>query len=439
MPRFALPPVLGFDLFRKADAETLLRLYRELFLRVAASEGELFIFAEGGFRPKVVLDDLEEALRRWPDVAGRPPLFGVPVGIKDVFRTSGYAIRCGSLLPSALFAGDEAPLVTRLREAGAIVMGITATTEFTHAEPGATRNPCNRRHTPGGSSSGSAAGVRAGYFALALGTQTMGSVVRPAAFCGVRGVKPSQGLLPGQGIINFSPSLDQPGFFCATTQDAATTLSLFCDTQARGRKASTLFVVPEGAYMSEVEPGMRRAFDQYCDRLARLPGVRVMSMPVFDDWQGVYTRHQQLAAAELAQMHNAWFADFGPLYRPKTREFIELGQTLGEGVIEAGRASCADLRKKLDDLLAGMKADAFLAPAAPGEAPKGFASTGNPVMNVPWTHAGLPVLCLPMDTVRGGLPLGVQAAGRFGCDAELMALAPLLETAAAPMSSNPLP
>ena len=439
MPRFALPPVLGFDLFRKADADILLRLYRELFLRVAASEGELFIFAEGGFRPKVVLDDLDEALRRWPDAACRPPLFGVPVGIKDVYRTSGYAIRCGSLLPSALFAGDEAPLVTRLREAGAIVMGITATTEFTHAEPAATRNPCNRRHTPGGSSSGSAAGVRAGYFALALGTQTMGSVVRPAAFCGVRGVKPSQGLLPGQGIINFSPSLDQPGFFCATTQDAATTLSLFCNTQARGRKTSALFIVPEGAYMSEAEPGMRRAFDQYCDRLARLPGVRVATMPVFDDWQGVYNRHQQLAAAELAQMHNAWFADFGPLYRPKTKEFIELGQTLGEGVIEAGRTSCLDLRKKLDDLLASAKADAFLAPAAPGEAPKGFASTGNPVMNVPWTHAGLPVLCLPMDTVRNGLPLGVQVAGRFGCDAELMALAPLLETAAAPVSSSPLP
>ena len=439
MPRFALPPVLGFDLFRMADADTLLRIYKELFLRIAASEGELFIFAEGGFRPKVVLDDLEEALRRWPDAAGRPPLFGVPVGIKDVFRTSGYAIRCGSLLPSALFAGDEAPQVTRLREAGAIVMGITATTEFTHAEPAATRNPCNKRHTPGGSSSGSAAGVRAGYFALALGTQTMGSVVRPAAFCGVTGFKPSQGLLPGQGIINFSPSLDQAGFFCATTQDAATTLSLFCDAPARARKASALFIVPEGPYMNEAEPGMRRVFDQYCNRLSRLPGVRIKSMPVFDDWQGVCDRHQQLAAAELARMHRTWFADFGPLYRPQTRKLIEFGQTLDEGVIEAGRASCAALRKKLDELLVGMKADAFLAPAAPGEAPKGFASTGDPVMNVPWTHAGLPVLCLPMDIVRSGLPLGVQAAGRFGRDAELMALAPLLQTAAAPMHSSPLP
>ena len=433
MPRFALPPVLGFDLFRKADADTLLRIYRGLFLRIAASEGKLFIFAENGFRPQTVLDELEEALRRWPEVAGRPPLFGVPVGIKDVFRTSGHAIRCGSLLPSILFAGEEAPLVTRLREAGAIVMGITATTEFTHAEPAATRNPCNRRHTPGGSSSGSAAGVRAGYFALALGTQTMGSVIRPAAFCGVTGFKPSQGLLPGQGIINFSPSLDQAGFFCATSQDAATTLSLFCDAPAGGRKASALFIVPEGAYMDEVEPGMRRAFDQYCNRLARLSGVRIKTMPVFDDWQGIRDRHQQLAAAELAQMHRAWFADFGPLYRPKTRKFIESGQILGDGVIETGRASCANQRKKLNGLLADMKADAFLAPAAPGEAPKGFASTGNPVMNVPWTHAGLPVVCLPMDKVRSGLPLGVQAAGRFGLDAELMALAPLLETAAAPM------
>ena len=432
MPRFALPSLLGFDLFHKADADTLLRIYRGLFLRIAASEEKLFIFAEGGFRPQVVLDELEEALRRWPDAANRPPLFGVPVGVKDVFRTDGYAIRCGSLLPSALFAGDEAPLVTQLREAGAIIMGITATTEFTHAEPAATRNPCNRRHTPGGSSSGSAAGVRAGYFALALGTQTMGSVIRPAAFCGVTGFKPSQGLLPSQGIINFSPSLDQAGFFCATAQDAATTLSLFCDAPAWARKSSTLFIVPEGAYMNEADPGMRRAFDQYCGRLARTPGVRIKTIPVFDDWQGICDRHQQLAATELAQMHRAWFADFGPLYRPKTRKFIEIGQSLGEGVIEAGRASCANLRKTLDDLLAHMKADAFLAPAAPGEAPKGFAFTGNPVMNVPWTHAGLPVLCLPMDKVRSGLPLGVQAAGRFGLDAELVVLAPLLE-AAAPM------
>ena len=135
MPPFTLPALPSFDLFRQADADTLLRLYRELFRRVAANEGELFVFAEGGFRPKVVLDELDEALRRWPNPADRPPLFGVPVGVKDVFRTNGYAVRCGSLLPSSLFSGDEAPLVTRLREAGAIVMGITASTEFTHGFP----------------------------------------------------------------------------------------------------------------------------------------------------------------------------------------------------------------------------------------------------------------------------------------------------------------
>lgn len=430
MPPFALPALLGFDLFRRADAETLSRVYRELFRRVAAHEGELFIFAEGGFRPKVVLDELDEALRRWPDPADRPPLFGVPVGVKDVFRTNGYAVRCGSLLPSSLFSGEEAPLVTRLREAGAIVMGITASTEFTHAEPAATRNPCNRRHTPGGSSSGSAAGVRAGYFPLALGTQTMGSVIRPAAFCGVTGFKPSQGLLPGEGIINFSPSLDQAGFFCANRRDAAVALSLFCDLPTRTRNAATTLVVPDDAYMHEAEPHMRRAFEQYCDRLSRQPGIRIKTLPVFDDWPGVLERHQRLAAAELARMHETWFAEFGPLYRPRTREFIEFGQTLDQRVIEEGRASCRTLRQTLDDLLASMKADAFLAPAAPAEAPQGFVSTGNPVMNVPWTHAGLPVLGLPMDILRNGLPLGVQAAGRFGRDGALMALAGALEASA---------
>lgn len=430
MPRFALPAVLGFDLFRRADADTLSRIYRELFLRVAACEKELFIFAEGGFRPRMVLDEMDAALQRWPDPASRPPLFGVPVGIKDVFRTNGYAIRCGSLLPSSLFAGDEAPLVTILRENGAIVMGITASTEFTHAEPAATRNPCNRRHTPGGSSSGSAAGVRAGYFPLALGTQTMGSVIRPAAFCGVVGCKPTQGLLSGEGIIHFSPSLDQAGFFCATAQDAATALSLFCPQPARTRKASALFIVPDDAYMNETEPAARRIFDQYCDRLARQPKIQIKTTPVFSDWPGVQNRHQQLAAAELAQIHRTWFAEFGPLYRPRTREFIEFGQTIDNDALEAGRASCAALRQYLDGLLHSMKGDAFLAPAAPGGAPKGFATTGNPVMNVPWTHAGLPVLCLPTGAGLNGLPLAVQAAGRFGRDAELMALAPALKSAA---------
>ncbi len=437
MPRFALPAILSFDLFRQADASTLSDIYRELFSRVAACEKELFIFAEGGFRPGEILGEIDAVLRRWPDPAKRPPLFGVPVGIKDVFRTNGYPIRCGSLLPSSLFAGEEAPLVTLLREQGAIVMGITASTEFTHAEPAATRNPYNRRYTPGGSSSGSAAGVRAGYFPLALGTQTMGSVIRPAAFCGVVGCKPSQGILSGEGSIYFSSSLDQAGFFCSNHQDAATVLSLFCPRPVRRRKGSALFIVPDDAYMTEADPAMRRAFDQYCGRLMRQPKIEIKTMPVFDDWSGVLSRHQQLAAAELAQMHRTWFAEFGPLYRPKTREFIEFGQTVSSSAVEAGQASCAALRQQLDSLLRSLKADAFLAPAAPGEAPKGHASTGNPVMNVPWTHAGLPVLSLPIGTGPNGMPLAVQAVGRFDRDAELMALAPILKNATSPLRGAP--
>ena len=432
MPRFFLPAQLDIALFRQADGETLLRIYKELFLRVTARDNELFIFAEYGFRPKLVLDELDEALHRWPDPACRPPLFGVPVGVKDVFRTSGYAVRCGSLLPAALFSGEEAPLVTRLREAGAIVMGMTASTEFTYAEPAATRNPCNRRYTPGGSSSGSAAGVRAGYFPLALGTQTMGSVVRPAAFCGVTGFKPSQGLLPGEGIINFSPSLDQPGFFCANPRDAALVLSVLCDAPPPACNANATFIVPDDSYMLEAEPAMRRAFDEYCTRLAGHPRVQVKNMPVFTDWPGVNERHQQLAAAELAQMHHTWFKRFAPLYRPKTRAFIEFGQTLGQSAIEKGRASCAALRQTLNNQLDSLKADAFLAPAATGHAPQGLASTGNPVMNVPWTHAGLPVLALPMTKTRNGLPLGVQIAGRYGSDAATLTLARVLAPACSP-------
>ncbi|MBP3735199.1 MAG: hypothetical protein J6I57_09590 [Desulfovibrio sp.] len=169
-----LPPRLTTDLFRTASGARLQEIYRTLFHRMAEREDELHVFTDGGFSPRRVLDVLDDLEHHWPDPRVRPPLFGVPVGVKDLYRTAGYAIHAGSLLPASCFRGPEADIVTALKKLGCVVMGITQSSEFAGAAPASTCNPLNPRHTPGGSSSGSAAGVAAGYFPLALGTQTKG-------------------------------------------------------------------------------------------------------------------------------------------------------------------------------------------------------------------------------------------------------------------------
>ncbi|MEK7328196.1 MAG: amidase, partial [Chloroflexota bacterium] len=168
--------------------------------------------------------EAEELLRRYPQPETRPPLFGIPVGIKDIFHVAGFATRAGSKLPPELLQGLEAESITALKKAGALIMGKTVTTEFAYFGPGPTRNPHNPDHTPGGSSSGSAAAVAAGMCQLALGTQTIGSIVRPASFCGVVGYKPTYDRVSRAGVIPLSPSLDHIGPFARTVRDVAAEL-----------------------------------------------------------------------------------------------------------------------------------------------------------------------------------------------------------------------
>ena len=202
--------------FLSGDEAQVCSQYAALFARIDDSETTLRIFEDRTPDMERVFGDVHELFRRYPKNSDRPPLFCVPMGIKGIFRTRGERIRAGSLLPPALFEGEEARAVTALREAGAIVMGITATAEFAFAEPGPTCNPRNTAHTPGGSSRGSAAGIAAGFFPLSLGTQTIGSVIRPASYCGVTGFKPSHNLLSTEGLLYFSRSVDHVGLFCAT-------------------------------------------------------------------------------------------------------------------------------------------------------------------------------------------------------------------------------
>lgn len=360
----------------------------------------------------------------------RPSLFGVPIGVKDIFHVDGFPTGAGSRLPAEVLAGPEADAVTALRARGALVLGKTVSTEFAYFAPGPTRNPHNPEHTPGGSSSGSAAAVAAGLVPLALGTQTIGSIIRPAAYCGVVGFKPSYDRISRKGVIPLAPSLDHVGYFTADAESAAVAaLSLLRDYSPAVPFRPPVLGIPEGPYLSRASEEGLAHFRDTCDWLSSR--YRVKSVPAMADFDKIEARHRRLFAAEAAQVHREWFAAYRDLYAPQTVELIERGQAVTASQKSRDRAGRKKLRTELMALMDEHRIDLWLSPAAPGPAPRGLASTGDPVMNLPWTHAGLPTLGIPAGHSGDGLPLGLQITARWWADAELLAWAPDLEKLAA--------
>ncbi|WP_227356136.1 amidase [Haladaptatus salinisoli] len=363
------------------------------------------------------------------DPTSRPPLYGIPVGIKDIFRVDGMPTRAGSDLPLSALAGRESVAWHRLREAGAIPFGKTVTTEFAYFDPGPTRNPHDANRTPGGSSSGSAALVAAGGCPLALGTQTIGSVIRPAAFCGIVGFKPTFGRIPIDGVIPLSPSLDHVGFFTQTIADAALPAAILCDnwrTLPDPVERPTLGV-PADAYLNQAGETGQSHFERHLNDLSD-SGYSVIKTDLFADIGGINSRHNRLMAAEAALVHqeNEWYPAYQDRYAEKTRDLIEEGREVSIKEVAAGRADRANLRTELRTKMAETDIDVWISPAAPGPAPKGIDSTGDPIMNLPWTNAGVPTVTLPVDQTDAGLPLGLQCAAAPNADEELLGWATTL-------------
>jgi Asp-tRNA(Asn)/Glu-tRNA(Gln) amidotransferase A subunit family amidase len=363
---------------------------------------------------------------RFPDSASRPPLFGVLVGVKDVFRADGFPTQAGSQLPAELLAGPEAKCVTLLRNAGALIMGKTISTEFAFAEPGPTRNPHNLDHTPGGSSSGSAAAVGAGFCSLALGTQTIGSVIRPAAFCGIVGFKPTYGRIPTTGLIMFSQSVDTVGFFTQDVPGAALAASVLCkdwqaiDAGATNDSASLpVLGVPDGPYLNQASSEGLEAFEMQLVCLQDA-GYTVRRISVLQDIETINHRHMRMIFAEMAQVHAAWFAQYESLYRPRTTAAIREGQGVDAEELKIARNGRTPLRNQLETAMAHAGIDLWICPAAPGPAPEGISTTGNPIMNLPWTYAGMPVMSVPAGRVANGLPLGLQVIAPSMADEQLV-------------------
>lgn len=363
------------------------------------------------------------------------PLAGVSLAVKDVFHVDGLPTRAGSALAPEELAGSEAVAVTRLRRAGAVIAGKANTTEFAYFAPGPTRNPHDLEHTPGGSSSGSAAAVATGQAVLALGTQTIGSVGRPASFCGVVGYKPSRERIPRGGLIPLAPSFDHVGVFAPSVEWIARAAEVLCENWESATSPRGSLAIPVGPLLEAADPAGREHFATCSERI-RASGWELIEVPVLGDFARVVERHRLVVAAEAARVHQQWFDRFQSSYRTATVELIERGESITDAELEALLQECVELRGQLEAARRRAGAIAWVCPAAKGPAPRGLESTGDPVMNLPWTQSGLPAIVIPAGFV-GHLPVGIQVVGEWWGDEALISLAGELATAVDPSDHEP--
>ena len=365
---------------------------------------------------------------------GEPPgkLFGVPVAVKDIIDTMDFPTACGSKLHEGRYSVADATVVRRLRGQGAVIFGKTVTTEFATMHPGPTCNPHNPAHTPGGSSSGSAAAVAAGVVPVALGTQTNGSVLRPASYCGVYGFKPSMGELPRSGIFEQSPSLDQVGLFARSIEDLALVGEIMtgddgADEASRGRAPRNWLATATSApplpprfcfvrtpWWNQMDAEAREACEAFLDLMGGVVDVVELPTAVEQAVRWLATIND----AELAQALYFEYHHHADGLSPALRQRLEQAYQITAADYLLARNRMPHVACAFDEFFD--RYDAILSPAALGAAPVGLASTGNPIMQTVWTFAGLPALSLPLLQLSGNMPFGVQAIGPHLHDARLL-------------------
>lgn len=366
--------------------------------------------------------DEAEALDRGPI---RGPLHGVPLGVKDIVDVAGLPTRLGSELTPSAPAARDAPLVARLRAAGAVVLGKTATTTFAFLDPAPTRNPWNPQHTPGGSSSGSAAATAAGMCLAAIGTQTGGSLIRPAAYCGLAALKPTYGLVDAEGVFPLAPSLDHPGPMARSAVDVRILMSALAPEAFAG--GAPCGQPPRLGWLAEdwFGPGrMSIPHDAMLgvvrDAYAELAGATGATIAPPPEMAQALDMHLRLMACEAARAHAERGFESRGAYPPKIAELLERGRRVTPEEEAEARAFRVRFQQALADRMQGY--DALVLPSAPAPAPAGLASTGDGSYNSPWSFAGVPEATIPVGLVDG-LPVGLQFIGRAGDDAPLLDVA----------------
>jgi Asp-tRNA(Asn)/Glu-tRNA(Gln) amidotransferase A subunit family amidase len=359
----------------------------------------------------------------------RGPLHGIPIAVKD---TADMPTAYGSPIYRGHRPAADAACVALARAAGAIVLGKTVTTEFATFTPGKTANPRNPAHTPGGSSSGSAAAVADGMAPLGFGTQTAGSVIRPAAYCGCVGYKPSFGLLSRAGIKPLADSLDTLGVFARNVADAAFLAGVLAERPVLRHLAVPRRPPRFGVYRTpmwdEAEPATATALDRARAALDRADAT-VEELAIAPEHRGLNAAQDKIMGFETAQALAYERIEHSAELSPRLAQLLDAGLSVGAEEYDAAFSGAGAARAGLARFFAGC--DAVLVPAAPGEAPLGLGYTGNPVFNRMWTLLGVPCVAVPVNWAESGLPTGVQLVGRIRDDARLMAAAAFLERALA--------
>ena len=383
--------------------------------------------------PEYALQQARAADRRRREGKPLGPLHGIPVGIKDIIDTRDMPTENGTLLHAGRRPKEDAAVVRMLRAAGAVILGKTVTTELATYAPGKTRNPHNPEHTPGGSSSGSAAAVAAHMVPVAIGTQTNGSMIRPAAYCGVIGYKPSFGLIPRRGVLKQSRPLDQLGVFARSVEDAALLAEQIIgydefdpDTRAQAKpplRATAMQEPPIPPRFAFVKTPLWKTADTdsqaaFTGLVSRL-GERVEEFRLPPVFKNAWKWHQTIMEADIALNYEAEYEQGKDKLSASLRGQIERGRRVRAVAYNQALGRIPALNAELDPLFE-QGCEAILTLATAGTAPRGLTSTGSPAFCTLWTLCGMPAITLPLLRGANGLPLGVQLVGPRGGDARLL-------------------
>lgn len=388
--------------------------------RIKVHDGIVKAFCHLG-RDETLLTDLEKA---------DGPLKGIGFGAKDVFDSADFPTEHNSPIYQGHQPIADAALISMARKQGASLIGKTVTTEFAFFQPGTTRNPHNLDHTPGGSSSGSAAAVAAGLLHLALGTQTGGSMIRPASFCGVTGFKPSSGLLPKTGMKPFSWSLDTAGLFAAAVEDVAYAASMITGRNLRTDEicdfANPRLGIIRGHNWHDADPDYRARFEDLAKSLSMF-GIKLIDIEPGKNFIAAFHAHQIIQDFEARQALCWEYQHRQDDLSPVLRQTLDFAQTLTAADYDEARVAAETASQQMDDYFEDI--DAVLTLSAPGPAPFGLESTGSSIFNRIWTLFGLPCVNVTGLANEAGMPLGAQIIGPYMSDHKTLCIAHWLEGA----------
>jgi aspartyl-tRNA(Asn)/glutamyl-tRNA(Gln) amidotransferase subunit A len=415
--------VLGVSADLRARRKTCVEVLERCLTKIDELEPQVrawvVIDRDGGRRRALELD-ADLCAGRWLG-----PLHGIPIGVKDIVDVAGMPTACGWPRWANRLAQRDATIVRRLREAGAVIVGKTVSTQLASFDPPVTRNPWDLERTPGGSSSGSAAAVACGMCLAAIGSQTGGSITRPASFCGVAGCKPAHRRVSAQGIMPLAPSMDHPGPIARTVRDLAIVLDVIagpdpldpdclatpapdvCAALQDQRRSAPRLARLRGLFDQKADAAVRAALDHALQQLAGA-GARISEPLLPASFDDVLRSHRVIMAAEAAGCHEPVFREHRAELLPKIRELIEEGLATPAPEYFRCRQHQGRLSREMISLFDG--ADALVTPATTNPAPDN-STTGDPAFNSPWSYTGLPTVSFPIGLSPDALPVGIQLMG----------------------------